>query len=122
MLKHINIRVRQISNVNKPQVISWILTIWLGGSFLIFVLTRVLGAEVRGGGGPGVQRLEGPGGLERGGGLQGLEGQGGGGQLDCFLNRDNFIFCLFTLFSIIVLKLFVISYLITYTTNLVLNN
>ena len=55
MLKHINIRVkvRQISNVNKPQVISWILTIWLGGSFLIFVLTRVLGAEVRGAGARG---------------------------------------------------------------------
>ena len=54
--------------------------------------------------------------------MQRLEGPGQGGGLDWFHNRYNFIFCLFTLFSIIVLKLFVISYLITYTTNLVLNN
>lgn len=35
-----------VSLYGQLHVISWILTIWLGGSFLIFVLTRVLGAEV----------------------------------------------------------------------------
>jgi hypothetical protein len=28
------------------QVVSWVLTIWLLGSFLVFILARVLGAEV----------------------------------------------------------------------------
>lgn len=35
-----------VSLYGQFHVISWILTIWLAGSFLIFVLTRVLGAEV----------------------------------------------------------------------------
>lgn len=35
-----------VSLYGQFHVISWILTIWLSGSFLIFVLTRVLGAEV----------------------------------------------------------------------------
>lgn len=30
-----------------PQVVSWIITIWVFGSLLIFVLARVLGGEVR---------------------------------------------------------------------------
>lgn len=35
-----------VSLYGQLHVISWILTIWLMGSFLVFVLTRVLGAEV----------------------------------------------------------------------------
>ena len=47
----ITVRYDNLNRINfqltvEIQVISWILTIWLGGSFLIFVLTRVLGAEV----------------------------------------------------------------------------
>ena len=30
-----------------PQVVSWVITIWLSGSFFVFVLARVLGGEVR---------------------------------------------------------------------------
>lgn len=29
-----------------PQVVSWVITIWLIGSFFVFVLARVLGGEV----------------------------------------------------------------------------
>jgi hypothetical protein len=55
------------------QVVSWIITIWVFGSLLVFVLARVLGGEVsmwR-----GRKGLKGSGGIE-GEWREGLKGEG----------------------------------------------